>query len=755
MAKPTLFQQLCTESTLYQAWKEVRAKNASGGVDGVTVSSMEEQIGEYFQELIQELKVGKWMPHPYLRVEIPKKKNEKRQLGLLSVKDKIVQQAIKNLIEPYFERIFVNNNYGYRPNKGHTKAVRRAQFECQAKKHAWVVRIDIDNYFDTIHHETLFNYLHALIPDEEIVRLVQLCVKMGVVTKRLKWDEVMQGVPQGAVLSPLLANLYLHPFDMSISTQEVAYVRYADDFIILCETREQAERLLQRSSEFLTTRLKLALNEPCISETKDGIEFLGVTIDNKGLSLSPKKKEELLEKINTITLHEGSFTSKSLQSWRGIRTYYGTLLPQPCLVELDQALVARVQLLIQQFIKTIPNRSILARGLCEIEFLSEEMQLHRKKHHNALIDFYLLERGKGRRNDIDQQNKKIIRQRKLEYRKKEGEGTELVINTIGAYVGLTNKGISVKLQGKVIHKCMTNTLKHITIMTKGVSLSSNMIQFCLENKITIDFFDPTGKHHGSILSPKYVESTLWDKQATLPVERRYALAMRIILGKLKNQINLIKYFHKYHKTAYASLTEKYADTIRQLDALVSRLKTEKKPPADYTQALMGYEAQGALLYWGYIRELLADDKVGFEKRERQGATDLVNSMLNYAYALLYTRVWQALLGAKLNPTDSVLHARQGGKPTFAYDVVEIFRAQAADRVVISLIQKGLPVEMRGGKLEENTKKNLTKSILERMNRYEKYRGEEMKFEEIIRKQAREIAQYIRDGTTYRPYIAKW
>ncbi len=134
----------------------------------------------------------------------------------------------------------------------------------------------------------------------------------------------------------------------------------------------------------------------------------------------------------------------------------------------------------------------------------------------------------------------------------------------------------------------------------------------------------------------------------------------------------------------------------------------------------------------------------------------MNSMLNYGYAILYARVWQALLSAKLNPSISVFHARQPGKPTFVYDLIEIFRSQAVDRVVIGLIQKKEPLNMDKNLLDNETKKLLIQNILERLNRYEKFRTEEMKFAKIIQLQAKDIAEFITEQKkTFKPYIAKW
>ena len=163
----------------------------------------------------------------------------------------------------------------------------------------------------------------------------------------------------------------------------------------------------------------------------------------------------------------------------------------------------------------------------------------------------------------------------------------------------------------------------------------------------------------------------------------------------------------------------------------------------------------AIRYWDYIRELFSDDQVHFEQREHQGARDLVNSMLNYGYAILYARIWQALLAAHLNPFDSLIHAHREGKPTLVYDMIEIFRSQVVDRVVISLVQKGQDLEVRNGLLTDNTRQILVKSVMERLARYEKYQGEEMKMEQIILSQAKLLAKAFEGTDKFKPYVAKW
>lgn len=430
------YSLLCTEEFLFAAWKAVKSKNAFGGIDGITLASFEDNLQMHLSELLSELKAGTWAPEPYLSIEIPKKKNEVRKLGLLSVKDKIVQYAIKTLIEPLFENVFVDNSYGYRPNKGHTKAVRRALSESMKKKNSWVLRLDIDNYFDTINHHLLAARLHTLIPDEEIVRLIMLSVQMGVVNKHLKWNDSQEGVPQGAILSPLLSNFYLNPFDKYVLTLCRSYVRYADDFCLMCETHTQAKLLLNQLSVYLKTHLGLNLNTPVITELRKGFEFLGITISKSGLSLSGKKEAELKERIANLTITNKGFTSGSLQAWSGVRNYYGTLLPQSVLHSLDDLLYDRIKQIVSISYEQIANRAILKRIMSEIDYLSNEYQLYKKRILQDYVEIYDLHKGMEKEQRAKEQNKKIIERRKNEYRKREGEGSELVINSYGCFVGI-------------------------------------------------------------------------------------------------------------------------------------------------------------------------------------------------------------------------------------------------------------------------------------------------------------------------------
>ena len=756
---PTQLNALCQIPRLYLAWNTVKAKGSVGGIDGISILEFEKEKRREIPKLAEELKDGTWNPQPYMEIEVAKTKNpeEMRKLGMTAIRDKIVQHAIKSVIEPRYEKIFLGNSYGYRPGKGATKAIRRVLAECCKKQYKYVLRLDIDNFFDTLDHEVLQKQLIATGTEAEIVRLIMLCVKMGKVKKKsLEWVENEYGTPQGAVLSPILSNLYLHSFDQFAISKSVPYVRYADDFLFLAETKEQAEDILAKTEAYLKEKLKLSLNQPSeIIELKDGFDFLGITIKDKKATITEKKRSDLSERINTLDFDVDGFPLKSSRVWEGISNYYGKLLPQEDLEYFDSVLLKRLITIIHERFGTFGSKNNLQFALSTFSFLSLQYQLKKKQYIADIIAEYVNEKQKGQQIIDAKKNRKLIQERKKEYRKLEAETSGLLVNKPGVFLGLTSRGVTISQKGKVVAQHHPDNLSQIVITGQGVSMSSNLISFCLNRKIPIDFFDNQGTHLGSIINSKYMQNTLWVKQSAADTMQRNTIALGIIEGKIKNQHALLKYFNKYHKTHYPQLKSKMEMIEKVAEDFKTWRKTAKPAENDFLQKLLGHEAQVAIRYWDYIRELFSDDNVKFEQREHQGAKDLVNSMLNYGYAILYVRVWQALLAAHLNPFDSLIHAHREGKPTLVYDMIEIFRSQVVDRVVISLVQKGQDLEVRNGLLTDKTRQLLVKNVMERLARYEKYQGEEMKMEQIILRQAKLLAKAFEGTDKFKPYVAKW
>lgn len=756
---PSQLNTLCQIPRLYLAWNTVKAKGSVGGIDGISILEFEKEKRKEIPKLAEELKAGTWKPQPYMEIEVAKTKNpdEIRKLGMTAIRDKIVQHAIKSVIEPRYEKIFLGNSYGYRPGKGATKAIRRVLAECHRPQYKYVLRLDIDNFFDTLDHEILQKRLIATGTEAEIVRLIMLCVQMGKVKQNsLEWVETEYGTPQGAVLSPILSNLYLHSFDQFAVSKNVPYIRYADDFLFLTETKEQAEEILARTEIHLKEKLKLSLNQPPeIIDLKDGFDFLGITIKDKRATITEKKRADLTDRINTLDFNVDGFPLKSNRIWEGISNYYGKLLPQEDLEYFDSVLLKRLITIVHEQFETFGSKSNLQFALGTLSFLSLQYQLTKKQSTSEIVAEYIGEKLKDKQEIDTKKNRKLIQERKKEYRKLEAETSGLLVNKPGMFLGLTSRGVTISQRGKVVAQHHPDNLSQIVITGQGVSMSSNLVSFCLSRKIPIDFFDYQGTHLGSIINSRYMQNTLWAKQATANSLQRNTIALGLLEGKIKNQHALLKYYNKYHKSHYPKLQPKMELMGKAVEDFKAWKKRVKHTDEDFLQKLLGHEAQVAIRYWDYIRELFSDDQVKFEQREHQGAKDIVNSMLNYGYAILYVRIWQALLAAKLNPFDSLIHVHREGKPTLVYDMIEIFRSQVVDRVVISLVQKGQDLEVRNGLLADQTRQLLVKSVMERLTRYEKYQGQEIKMEQIILQQAKLLAKAFEGTDKFKPYVAKW
>lgn len=744
-----LFDKLCKQETLWQAWNDVKRKNTTGGVDNMSVAQFEKIASEEIANMIPELKNGQYLPLPYKSISIPKDKKSFRDLGLLSIRDKIIQQGIYLIVNPFIDKQLSPHCYAYRKGKGAVKAVKRVVHAIKNKPTQFIVSCDIKAYFDNIDHAELFNELKKIIQDQNLLNLIELCIKMGKVKKGNQWVEVKKGVPQGGIISPLLSNFYLIPLDKAMTKLSNDYIRYADDFIILCSNQETASKATETIKE-VCDKLHLELKAaPQINELNNSFQFLGIRFSRDGIGLDDQKKARMIEKLEKVFTNKPSKIPQILQKQiNGYKAFYSQLLKETELAFIDEKLLD----LITKFAKknNFTKQKDLYAYFGNNVFVTKEFNQKLPQYFDTIIS-----QNKTEPAYTPESNVKLISKRKREYRKLESYGKELIINTFGTYLGIKDGKIIVKSKESKTNTLAFTNLSHISILSKGVSMSTDFIYQCSEHKVGISLFSFRGDHYATIHSPDSTDSDLWEKQiAAIRSGKGKQIASIIVEAKIRNQANLLKYFHKYHKNADEEFANQYAEKIKRFAELSKKCKKPMND-VDYRETLISIEATAAMVYWTLVGELI-DDVSDFKGRERKGAKDLVNCLLNYGYAILYARVWEALLMARLNPYISYLHVANTSNPTLAFDFIELFRQQAVDRVVISMLQKKEKLTIENGILDEESRAKLTSNIYERIHRHELFRGESRRFSDIIKIQARALARFIKDEEdNFKPYISKW
>jgi RNA-directed DNA polymerase len=240
----TLMDKTYAPANLQSAFEKVWRKGGSAGADAQTVAHFARQEEEELRRLHEQLRAGRYQPQPVRRAWIPKPgSKEKRPLGIPAVRDRIVQGALRHVLEPIFETEFAEQSYGFRPGRGAKDALRRVDTLLKAG-HDWVVDADLKSYFDTIPHERLMALLKERVADGRVLALVESFLRAGVLEETKGWQPTERGTPQGGVISPLLANVYLNPLDHQMVKAGWEMVRYADDFVILCRSEAEAQDAL-------------------------------------------------------------------------------------------------------------------------------------------------------------------------------------------------------------------------------------------------------------------------------------------------------------------------------------------------------------------------------------------------------------------------------------------------------------------------------------------------------------------------------
>ena len=256
---PSLMEQVVRRQNIDYAVQAVKRNKGAAGIDNMTVNEIEAHIDKYFVPLRKKLLNGTYKPQPVKRVEIPKPNGKVRKLGIPVVRDRVIQQAIRQVIEPLIDPHFMASSHGFRPNKGTHSALKQC-VSYYEEGYRVVIDCDLKECFDTLNHDKLIYYLEQYIQDKKIIKIVRKFLLAGVIDLSGEYVESKTGAPQGGVLSPLLSNVYLHELDKELSGRGHRFVRYADDFVIFVKSKRAGERVLESVTKFIEKDLKLIVN---------------------------------------------------------------------------------------------------------------------------------------------------------------------------------------------------------------------------------------------------------------------------------------------------------------------------------------------------------------------------------------------------------------------------------------------------------------------------------------------------------------
>lgn len=391
----TLIDVLDPEN-LAQAWQRVKANDGAAGIDGMEVGDFPAFMREHWERLRGKLEDGSYGPAPVRRVIIPKDGGGFRLLGIPTVFDRLIQQAIAQVLTPLYDPTFSEHSHGFRPMRSAHGAIGEMLEEGnKIGTRCHVVDCDLQAFFDTVDHQKLMARLRQRTTDPGLLALILKYLRAGAISREGKYEESLRGVPQGGPLSPLLANILLDELDDQLEERGHSFVRYADDFVILCRSQRAGQRILRSIRTFLADKLKLTVNEAKSRVVKLAeASFLGFKIVRRKVRWTEKSKKKFKAKVRQITKRTRGHSPKSviaeLKSYlRGSVNYYGLGITFGEARELDRWLRSRIRLYYwKQWGRPRTRRRKLLKlgiGRDEVHKASRSRKGHWRMSHNSIV----------------------------------------------------------------------------------------------------------------------------------------------------------------------------------------------------------------------------------------------------------------------------------------------------------------------------------------------------------------------------------
>lgn len=787
-----LYRKLCTKEVLYAGWFRVKGHNKhSHGNDGITIEQFGARLDVELDRLAQELAQGRYRCRALRTVRLPKPDGDFRVIKVACVRDRVVQAGCLHLIEPLFDARFSRSSFAYRPGRGAHHAVALARAAIRAGKH-WVVTADIKKCFDTVDHEILLRLVGDVIGDRDLLQLI----REWLVADVIDFMDVIPselGVPQGEAISPLLANIYLDPLDKEFEQSGLTFVRYADDYLVLCDTEAQAHAALRQMGEFLHGALRMALKPAktqysrVTHDLEQGIGFLGFQIALADVRIPPARIEVALQSVAEVLETVAAPSSTTMEKYdaimlmnarvRGFRNYF-MIDDAPAirvqLTGMDSAVDALAQLQLpadasvalawdsrERFVTSTDMTARQLQTAAEVALLTggyptdrllnaPDVATSERAPMPALASTAAAETeaaspgsggpGEGEKGDPDV----LVIDGKLH------------VMTSGCYVTVSADDLVVRRRKNEIFRKPFSELSMVYLEGKGIALSAELTMRLCEKDVPI-VFTPLIGIPSAIAQP--VHSTRSNLRQQQVLRRNdpdiLKVGINMLAAKVANQASVLKYFARYRKrtddATYVELT-RGADDVRTIAETLGGFD----PSAVASRAsAMGHEGRAAAKYWSSFAKLVPA-QLSFPGRHTRHATDPVNSAVNYVYGLLYGEVWRAVVRCGLDPYFGIIHGTERDQGSLIFDLIEEYRAPFGDRIVLGLLGRGFDIAMdKEGRLRAACRQKLVHAFYKQWNRFIRWRGTMRPPADILEQQVSSLKSAYLGNDEYRPFRFRW
>ncbi|NJP11221.1 MAG: CRISPR-associated endonuclease Cas1 [Leptolyngbyaceae cyanobacterium RU_5_1] len=617
-------------SNFQLAWKEVARNRGCAGVDRETIAHFAAHADRYLEDLRSAIAADRYRPLPLRQLQIPKPQGGWRKLGVPTVRDRIVQQALLNILYTVLEPQFETCSFAYRPGRSHLMAVRRV-IQLRDQGYEWVLDADIVQYFDRIQHSRLLAEVRERIDQDWVLNLIESWICSGILTS----EGIIlpqQGVPQGAVISPILANVYLDDLDEHLIALGYKTVRFADDFIVLTRTQAQILQAKHEVAQLLQTiGLQLHPDKTQITTFDQGFRFLGHAFAG--------------EVVVSITKPDIDPVQRNIQE-SGLRLVHADPPVQP--TAMQKALV--------EALKTsgepIPPPLFVVLGYRVRSETTVSIDSDEISWKPDMATLYLVQQGTTLRKE---QERFVIEERG---RRTEGGGK--------------SPNSSPELPIREVDRIL---------VFGNIQLTTPVISACLELQIPVIFLTQLGEYKGHLWSAESADLVVETAQFQRLQDDAFKLATarEIVQGKLWNSKQLLLRLNRKRQLP------EVADAITKL---TQDMEAVSQPTNTQTlDQIRGYEGAGAARYFPALGRLIVNPGFSLTSRTFYPPKDPTNSLLSFGYTLLFNNVLSLLLAEGLNPYLGNLHGAERPKAYLAFDLMEEFRSPIVDTLVIKLVNQ--------------------------------------------------------------------